>query len=288
MADALDQMLAPGEEVLRSDGRRLRQIAFNCLAYALGLSFVGVIFGALWFLAPDRPLLLYIGLGMFGVGAICLVCWLIHRGKPRRPEAALTETRVLYWNDATAPEAGEILFGDIAAIEPAPCGGPGLKIVKRDGAAVTLPDMVDSDSFAEVLTVAAELARPLPHWKLNAMDRECLDIATIAGPLSIALLMFSHAVMNGATLWSLLLLGLLAIPSYTAAFHLARLTTFLRHWRRYSPETIRAWLKPRPYETALDRWHIQSILLNPLYRRLANSLYGAAVWPGVAGEARHG
>ena len=44
---------------------------------------------------------------------------------------------------------------------------------------------------------------------------------SLAAP-SIALLMFSQAVMNGATGLALLFLGLLVIPSYMTVFHAAR------------------------------------------------------------------
>ena len=60
MADALEQLLQPGEEVRRADGQGRRQVAANCLVIGLALPAVGAMFTALWCFKPDRPILLYI------------------------------------------------------------------------------------------------------------------------------------------------------------------------------------------------------------------------------------
>lgn len=291
MADTLDSMLEPGEQVIyRHVGRGPAGRALFVLQQHMVLL---LLFGIYW-----SGNSLGFALLLFPVVALFYgFLFLFHRANFTAPwresDALLTDRRLLYMPARPTPDVVEIAIAEMARVEP-DYDRAILSVSTTNGTTYQLQRLSGYQGLTAAMAERAALPPPTLIGRLEGLSRRCISFGGI--PFMVLAYKLFYALAPGYDrahilddlAWRIGWGSLLILLAMWFGSHLACLVglTALRH--RVSPAEVRAWLNMKSEDKWTARSSRWSLWKSQPYFLLAEWLWGEPMNGPNAEAAGHG
>lgn len=292
MADTLDRMLEPGEQVVWRDPRRALSVYF--WPFALVSLLTAGTFLLLYLGRVDLSKLLTSCGIVLGAG-LCLMLFTELAARSSTKGTIVTDRRILHEIDlGNQIKLVEVPLAEIATVELANVGTLSVKFGRKNGEIVRLGSLRRPQQLAAAAAQGAGLSGPALIGRLEALIIYCAVlggltgfwlIRDLAGNLGISRVQLEgfgdipHHVL-GETVLNIL--------GFWSGTHLAALIAFAIMPRLATAEEARAWLRLKPDTKGLARLSRWFGWKHPLYVKLASLIYGEPMNGSNAEAAGHG